>query len=37
MVPMQITEYRLEFANDLAVKRYVHPEHAMSRWMLRPH
>ena len=34
---MEITEDRLEFADDLALERNVHPENAVGRWVLRTH
>ena len=37
VIAMQITEDRFEFTNHLAIERDVHPKHAVSGWMLRPH
>src|SRR6267143_4027849 len=37
VIAMQVSEDRLELADDLAVERDVHPKHAMRGRMLRPH
>ena len=37
VIAVQITEDRLELPHDFAFERDVHPEHAVGRWMLRPH
>src|SRR5947209_5115990 len=37
VVAVEITEYRLELAHDLALKRDIHSKHAVGRWMLRAH
>ncbi len=37
VVAMQVTEHRLELHHPLAIQCDVHPKHAMSRGVLRPH